>query len=208
MGDKLLIFDFDGTIVDTKALWYNSSYAYLKFFGFKYNDIDRVIDLGFSLRRTLKKLGFNFLSLWILKRQISGKVRSHVNDIRKCKDVDSIRLIPGKRIIVTNSLKEFALPILKHLKLMDEFSEIYGADDFSDKTEFVSSYLKEKRIKKKDCFYIGDRVADVKLAKEVGCNGVVVLGKCAWDSKSQLIKAGPDFVIEDIAELKEILLGS
>ena len=70
-----------------------------------------------------------------------------LNKVKKCRDVDSIRNLKIRKILVTNSLKEFAIPILKHLKISDEFDEVYGADDFDDKKKFISSYLRKNKIK-------------------------------------------------------------
>jgi len=202
---KLLIFDFDGTIADTKAVYYKSIESELRKFGFAQKRIGQAIDLGLSLRKTLGSLGLGFISRWLLHRRIIRNVEKYSAEIKKCKDVDSIKTIDKEKIIVTNSLKEFVVPILRHLKIRKYFKEVYGADDFSDKTKFVSDYLKKNKINKKDCFYVGDRVADVKLARKVGCVSVIICGKCAWNSRSELVRARPDFLIEDIFDLKKII---
>ena len=202
---KLVIFDFDGTIADTKAIYYKSIESELRKYGFSQKRIEQAIDFGLSLRKTFGNLGMGFISRWFLQRRIVNNVKKYSQEIKKCKDVDSIKTIDEEKIIVTNSLKEFAVPILRHLKIKKYFNEVYGADDFSDKTAFISEYLKKNRINKKDCFYAGDRVADVKLARKVGCISVIICGKCAWNSRSELLKAKPDFLIEDIADLKKIV---
>ena len=132
-------------------------------------------------------------------------VKKSINNVKKCRDVDAIKRIKARKILITNSLKEFALPILKHLKLKKAFSEIYGADDFDDKTEFVRDYLKKNKIDKENCYYVGDRAADVKLARKAGIRSIAVSGKCAWDSRRELVKAKPDFIVEDIDEISEII---
>lgn len=202
---KLLIFDFDGTIADTKSTYYNSMKSELGVFGFTASQIDKAIDVGMSLKKTLDNLGFNFLVNWWIRRRIRRNVLYGLGKVQKCKDADWIKKIKFEKILVTNSLKEFAVPILQHLKLKREFSEIYGADDFSDKAEFISGYLKKRKIDRKECFYIGDRVADVLVSRKVGCKSVVISGKCAWDSRAELVKAKPDYLIDDLADLQEII---
>ncbi len=201
---KLLIFDFDGTIVDSKAVYYHSVNLHLQDYGFSRKQIEEAIGIGLSLRETLKKLGFNWLDRLLLRRKIMTQVLKKTKEIKKCKDVDSIRAIPGEKILVTNSLKEFALPVLKHLRLKNEFSEIYTADDFQDKAEFISGYLKKRKINPRDVLYIGDRVADISLAKKIGCKSVIIAGKCAWDSRASLMRNKPDFLISDIKNLSNI----
>ena len=205
MREKLLIFDFDGTIADTKALYYRAIFHELRFLGFSEKQVEKAIDVGLSLRKTFSKLGFSFFKSIFLKRKIMKNLEKHINDVKKCHDAELIKKVHGKKILVTNSLREFAVPVLKHLKIGDEFSEIYGADDFSDKAEFISGYLKKNKIDRKNCYYIGDRAADVILAKKAGIVSVIVSGKCSWNSRSEILKENPDFFISDLKEINEII---
>jgi phosphoglycolate phosphatase-like HAD superfamily hydrolase len=202
---KILIFDFDGTIADTKAIYYKTISNQLKVFGYSYKKVDKAIDLGMSLKRTLKRLGFSFIISWFVHRRVMKEVEKEVEKVKKCKDVNSIKDIKGEKIVVSNSLKEFILPIIKQFKLKRCFKEFYGAEDFSDKSSFIKNYLKEKKVRKENCYYIGDRAADIKIAKKVGCKSVVIAGKCAWNSKKELLREKPDFIISSIRELKKII---
>jgi len=202
---KILIFDFDGTIVDSKAAYYHSMNKHLTGLGFSKKQIDEAIDVGLSVAETLRKLGFSGIFRFWLKWKIMRDVLRKVNEIKKCRDVDSIRSIRARKILVSNSLSEFIFPVLKHLKLKKEFNEIYGAEDFSDKEEFIKKYLKRNKINPQDCFYIGDRAADVLLARKIGCKSVIISGKCSWDSRKEILQEKTDFVLDDIKDIKDIL---
>ena len=185
---KFLIFDFDGTIADTKAVYYKEIFEVVKILGYKYNEVDKAIDFGLSLKRTLRKLGFSWLMTFFLKRKIVKKVKNRAGEVKKCKDVDTIKKIKQEKILVSNSLKEFIMPILKRLKLRKCFKEIYGADDFDDKAEFIKDYIKKKNFNGENCYYIGDRVKDIEVARDAGCKSIIICGKCAWDSKKDILK--------------------
>ena len=202
---KLVIFDFDGTIVDSKSAYYNSITKHVKPLGFSKERISEVIDLGLNLAETLRKFIPSTIYRWWVKRNIMADVLKEVDKIKKCHNVNHIKDIHTKKIVVSNSLSEFVIPILKHLKLKALFREVYCADNFNDKTEFISSYLKAHEINKGECLYVGDRVSDVNLAKKIGCSSVIVIGKCSWNSKKEIIQAEPDFVINDLADLNDII---
>lgn len=202
---KLIIFDLDGTVVDSKKAYYSTMRKELGRFGYSDKDIGKAIDLGLSLRKTLGHLGLNFLVKWYLHYKIMRDVKRYIKNIKKCKNISAIKKISGKKILVTNSVDEFAQKVLKHLNIRKYFEEVYGADDFSDKAEFIKNYLKKNKISSKECYYIGDRVVDVRVARECRCYSVIVDGKCAWDSPKDLLKAGPDFVIGDLKDLEKII---
>ena len=201
----LLIFDFDGTIVDSKQAYYQGMEKALSEYGFSKRSIDDAIDVGLSLSETLKKLGFSMIFRWILKRKIMKRVLAQTSQIKKCRDVDGLRSLDGEKIIISNSLSEFIIPVLKHLKLRKEFSEIYGSESFSDKAVFIKNYLTKNKINKKECFYIGDRVIDIKTARECKIKSIIISNKCSWDSKKEILRAKPDFIIKEIKEIKNIL---
>jgi len=202
---KLLIFDFDGTIVDSKSLYYKAIGDELRVVGFSEKQIDRAIDIGMSLRKTLRNIGLGFLASWWMHKKILKRIEKYIPEVKKCHDAEKIKEISGNKILVTNSLKEFAVPVLRHLGLKKEFDKIYGADDFSDKAQFISQYIKNHKLEKKDVFYIGDRAVDVKLARKVGCVSVIVSGKCAWNPRKEVLAEEPDFLLSDLEDIKKII---
>jgi len=202
---KLIIFDFDGTIVDTKAVYYTSINKHLNPLGFNRREIDKAIDLGLNLAETIKKFVPSIIYSWWIKKKIMKDVLVEVNNIKKCRDVGSIKGIKTRKILISNSLSDFVIPILKHLKIKNFFDEIYYAEEFDDKADFIRNYLKKRNINSKHVIYVGDRAADAGVAKEAGCLSVIITGKCAWDGRKELIRAEPDFMINDLAELKEIV---
>jgi phosphoglycolate phosphatase-like HAD superfamily hydrolase len=201
----LLIFDFDGTIVDTKSLYYNAIYNSVKRFGYKYEDVDRIIDRGANLKKSLKMLGLKPLMILIMKRKVMKEVKKQIPTVHKCRDVDSIKELKQDKILVTNSLKSAVIPLLKHFRLKKEFREVYGFEDFTDKGKFLKDYIKERKLNSEKVYYIGDRAADVKVAKKAKCKSVIITGKCAWDSAAEIIEQEPDYIIHSIKDLKEIL---
>lgn len=202
---KLIIFDFDGTIVDSKTAYYNSIMKHLNPMGFSRKRITEAIDLGLSLWETLGKFFPSVLYRWWIRRKIMRDVLKEAKTIRKCHDSEHIKDIKTKKILISNSLSEFVIPILKHFKMLRVFDKIYCADDFDNKARFIIDYLKRKKINPRECFYVGDRAADVALARRVKCKSIIVYGKCSWNTKKEIMKARPDFVVPDLILVKKIV---
>jgi phosphoglycolate phosphatase-like HAD superfamily hydrolase len=200
---KILIFDFDGTLVDSKSVWYKTLEKHLGNLGLNKKEVDNIIDLGYNVSENLEELGLTKIENAVKMRIMNDVVRQ-ADKVKKCKDVDSIKKLKVRKILISNSVSEFIIPILERLKLKNCFQEIYGADSFDDKEEFVKEYLRKRKIRKKDVYYIGDRKADVVLARKVGCKSVIISGKCSWDSRKEVLASNPDFVLDDIKDLKKI----
>jgi len=201
---KLIIFDFDGTIADSKSIYYEIINKHLNPLGFSKKRIDEAIDLGMNLSETLKRFIPSFFRRWIIRREIMKEVVKEASKVKKCHNIQHIGECHIKRILVSNSLSEFVYPVLGHLKAKKYFNEIYCADDFDDKAKFINHYLKINGLRAWECFYIGDRVADVKLAKKIGLHSIIISGKCSWDSKKELMKAKPEFIIPDLRDVRRI----
>ncbi len=202
---KLVIFDFDGVIVDSKTVYYNSINKHLNPLGFNKKEVDKAIDLGMNLSETLKRFIPAFFYRWWIKRNIMKDVVKEINDVKKCKDISHVKDITARKVLISNSLSGFVFPVLKHLNATRYFNEIYCADEFNDKERFIREYLKEKGINPHECAYVGDRVADVKLARRLGIYVIIISGKCMWDSPKEIMKAKPDFIVNDLIDVNRIL---
>ncbi len=202
---KLVIFDFDGTIVDSKRVYYNSIARHLLLRGIKGNEVNKAIALGLNLSDTLRRFIPGFLSRWFVRRSIMKDVVGRVNGIKKCHDIGMIKEIHHRRILVTNSLSGFVYPVLKHLGIRKYFAEVHCTDEFADKGKFITTYLKMNGIRPNEAVYVGDRAADVKLAKKLGLHNIIISGRCAWDSREEIVRAEPEFIVPDLRDVKRIV---
>jgi FMN phosphatase YigB (HAD superfamily) len=140
-----------------------------------------------------------------MKRSIMNDVIGRIKGVKKCHDVGFIKEIHHKKILVSNSLGEFVFPVLKHLGIRKYFSEVHVTDEFADKREYIKTYLKLHGIRPNEVFYVGDRVADVKLAKKLGLHNIAISGRCAWDSREAVLNAEPEFIVPDLRDVKRIV---
>src|SRR3989304_5260632 len=96
---KLIIFDFDGTIVDSKSAYYDSINKHINPLGFSRERIAEVIDLGLNLGETLRKFIPSAIYRWWVKRSIMADVLKEVDKIKKCHDIEHVKDIRVKKIL-------------------------------------------------------------------------------------------------------------
>ncbi|MBT3298020.1 HAD family hydrolase [archaeon] len=81
------------------------------------------------------------------------------------------------------------------------FKEILGSTH--DKTKCIMKVLKRNNFKRNETLYVGDMVHDIKTSKKAGIKILAV--SWGYDSKEKLSQANPDYLIENLDELNNIL---
>ncbi|MBE6051244.1 MAG: pyrimidine 5'-nucleotidase [Clostridium sp.] len=109
--------------------------------------------------------------------------------------------LDGKIILITNSYKEYAIRLLKHIGIYDLFDNIF---DIVDMDYFYKSYpgsylkvLKKINVTPDKCIMFDDSWRQLSSAKNIGMTTVLV-GK-------HIYKSNADFNIENIYKLPDIL---
>ncbi len=211
-GIQFIIFDLDGTLVDSK------------------NDIIQAVNF------TLRKIGVeerksHEISSYIgtgvhdlLKKSLGGKkdlffekALSVFQEYFSTHYADTSILYPNvkkilnyfkdkKKVIVTNRNHQFAVLTLKALGIYKYFIDVVGGDDVECSKPNacpLNKALSKFKVKKEKAIIVGDMDLDVLAGKEAGiltCAVTYGLGK-----KEDIVKADPDYIIDDIIELKKVI---
>ncbi|MFH1239177.1 MAG: HAD-IA family hydrolase [bacterium] len=209
---ELIIFDLDGTLVDSRKDITKAVNFTLREAGLKEKSMQEVSSfIGWGVKDLIaKSLGDGNSHLFDKSLAIFEKYyRKHATD-------NSI-LYPGakeileyfkdkRKVIVTNRNQEFAVLALKNLGIYDYFNDIIGADNagcVKPSACPLDNIIEKLKISKSRVIIIGDMVIDVLAGKSAGiftCAVTYGLGK-----KEDIIKSNPDYIIDDILKLKNII---
>jgi HAD superfamily hydrolase (TIGR01549 family) len=111
-----------------------------------------------------------------------------------------------KLFVLTNRRKKMAEITLQKLGILEYFSDIIGGDEencLKPSPAPLNKALKYFENKKDASMIVGDMDLDISTGKNAGiitCAVTYGIGK-----KEDIIKAQPDYIIEDLIELKEII---
>jgi len=209
-----ILFDLDGTIVDSKEGITKGIQFSLEAFGIHVEDRDELIHfIGPSLRDTYKMFyGFSDQEAELALK----KYREYFAPIGVYENVlyDGIvelfeKLKKAEKVLIIATAKPtvYAEKILKYHNIRDYFSFVAGCEldgRRSTKGEVIEYILESMKIvEPQSAIMIGDRKHDVIGAKETGLESV---GVCyGFGSLEELKNAGATYIVRDVEELSRLL---
>ena len=215
MDIKLIIFDFDGTIMDTRKTIVIAKQETMKQMGLAVADEQACAEtIGLSA-----KIGFKHIYPELTDEMLDVCVRNYRKIFDETKEkvpptlfadiVDTLNKLKDKGIVCTivtsrnrKSLSEF----LDKKNITNLFSYILAAEDtnlLKPNAEPVIKTLSDLSYNAEQTLVVGDMPIDIFMGKNAG---VYTCGVTYGNSnRDSLVEAGADFVIDSMRELLAIL---
>ena len=203
----LLIFDLDGTLIDTREEILETFSQAFENLGLKLDkeELDKYV--GLPLKELLEAL------LGKYDRRVEEEIRKIYYSERPRK----IKIFPGmeeiirsngfKKAILTSKRRRAAFYDLEYVGIQQYFHIIIGADDLKRKKpdgEGIRKIMSIVRCEYPERVYmIGDTEMDILAAKNAGVKSVAV----TWGFRDEEIlrKYEPDYIVHSPKELKELI---
>ena len=208
----LLVFDLDGTLVDSRTDIVNAVNFMLNSLGLKEKNYDRVVSYIGTGEKDLIRQSLQDEDEGLLERGLSI-----FKDYYRNHSADSSKLYPGVKetieyykhktmIVVTNRTAPNAESTLSILGIDKYFEDLIGGNEDSclKPSACPLERIPRRLIRSKDrCMVIGDMAIDIEAGRSAGfitCGVTYGIGK-----GEDIEKAMPDYVMDRIDELKEIV---
>ncbi len=184
--EKIILFDLDGTLIDSTEAIVKTFYFTFEKMNFKfngtYNDIAQLI--GYPLDIMYKELG-------IKETLIDTFVNNYRERYREI-SVDLTTLLPdaleavklastfARLGVVTTKTARYSVPILENMQVMKYFECIIGREDVDNPKPHPEPILNAMKLmnitnKSYDIYMVGDTKLDLIAAQNAQINGVGVL---------------------------------
>ncbi|WP_455367972.1 HAD family hydrolase [[Eubacterium] cellulosolvens] len=208
---ELLIFDLDGTLVDSRKDLTNAVNHVRQNYRLSALEVDTVtMYIGNGQRKLLERSLPK--KLWFKIEEASHLFREYYNEHA----LDNTSLYPGvkeilhyfrnkKMAVVSNKPEGFSKAILKGLRVDSYFTLILGGDTTKIRKphpEPILQVINRLKTERKLTVLIGDSPIDIEAGRQADVLTCAVT--YGFRSRELILKSKPDFIIDDIRGLKKI----
>ena len=204
---NLIIYDLDGTILDTICDIHNSLMETLSFFRFPTFDINTTksfVGDGFRalLERAFGKENFKDEYEYFFREVYTKNQTKNTKLFEKINHVLELQKRSGKKLVIlSNKAYKNTDYLVKYFSLDNYFDGWYGGDSFTEKKPSaipVYEILKLFSIKKENSLLVGDNYTDIEAGHFAGIS--TCFCEYGYGRLSQVL---PDFTARCVEELKQ-----
>ncbi|HAX62161.1 MAG TPA: hypothetical protein DCX95_06400 [Elusimicrobia bacterium] len=211
---QLIIFDIDGTLVDTLDDIRDSANKVLKYFGLKKASKEKIkyavgsgVDNFFSKLavrvRDIEKAKKLFTEIYL--KNLTTKSKLYPQMLHVIKELKKRKII---LYVVSNKPQVFSEKLLKVLKVKKYFKKIIGINSEEKKRlkpapYYIKKILLKEKIKSEKTMIVGDSKTDILAAKNSKIFSCAVL--YGFRTFKELKKYNPDFFIKKPIDVLDII---
>ncbi len=208
MIQKVIIFDFDGTIADTVDALVNIANRLAVEFGYiQISPEELALLRNFSSREIIKYSGISLFKIPFLLKKVKGELKHKLQELKPIPGIDAALIElqnEGYRLgIITSNSKENVTGFLKNNELEQLFDFIYSGVTIFGKTTIINNVLKQKQLQTQAVIYVGDETRDIEASKKANIKVIAVTW--GFNSPEALAKHNPEFLIKHPSELLEVI---
>ena len=211
---QLIIFDIDGTLVDTLDDITASANKVLKYFGLKKASKEEIkYAVGGGVDNFFLNLHVNSSNIKIAKKLFSEDYLKNITKKSKLYSgtLDVLKELKRRKIIlyvVSNKPQVFSEKLLKMLKVKKYFKKIIGINSEEKRRlkpapYYIKKILLKEKVKSEKAMIVGDSKTDILAAKNSKIFSAAVL--YGFRNFKELKKYNPDFFIKRPIELLKII---
>ena len=214
---KLVVFDWNGTILsDTQACWKADANVF-KHFGLKELTLKRYKDtFDIPLDKFYAANGLPEKDFWENLEQIQSIFHDDYEErAKKCRSRAGARNLlkwlaerDTERIILSNHTIKGIENQLERLKLKDYFTQVLANEEHTKtaikgKRERLEDYMKDKHFKPGEVVIIGDSPEEIEIGRKMGLKSITITD--GFFSTKRLKEKKPDHLVKRLDEIIGII---
>ncbi|MEA5549676.1 HAD-IA family hydrolase [Anabaena cylindrica UHCC 0172] len=208
MTQKVIIFDFDGTIADTvDALVTIANRLALEFGYIQITPDELALLRNLTSREIIRYSGISVFKIPFLLKKVKGELKNKIKEFHPISGIPEALIElknEGYQLgIITSNSQENVTEFLKCNDLDYLFEFIHSGVTIFGKTTIINNVLRQRQIKTQSVIYVGDETRDIEASKKANIKVIAVTW--GFNSAEALAKEHPNFLIDHPSELLEVI---
>lgn len=193
---KLVIFDFDGVIINEYTKHYEFTKKRIK--GLTEKEFKSLFEGNFQ--EQFKKLKGRTTGLHKFDYNEYKKTVRINQEVKECLQRLSKKYTLG---IISSAREDGTEMVLKKSGLKGVFSFDYGSETHSSKVEKFKKVLSEYNFTPEQCIFVTDTVGDILEAKKINIRSIAI--DFGYHERDRLQKANPFRIVSSFSEVGQVI---
>lgn len=202
-----VIFDFDGTLVDSKDIFiyvYNQLAESHNFKKIQDKDVEKFRKL--SVFERAKLLNVPMYLLPFLATEFYNLYKEQIKNLKLFDGIKEVleKLKDKKReIIIISSNSESNIREFLEKNQIDVIDEIFCSNNILGKDKIINKFLKKHYLRNWEVIYVGDEIRDIVACKKTGIEVVWVEWGC--DLIDNVKEYNPNYIVSTPSDILRIV---
>ena len=204
---EYIIFDFDGTLVDSMPIGldiYNQIAEKYDFKAVTEDNIDEIREL--SVLKRLSALGIPIYRIPFLALEFHKLFKNSMDDLEFFSGIKSLLQeldnSDYKVAIISSNSEENIKDFLEN-EGVDSIEDVFSSTSLFGKDKVINKFLKKNDLAKSDVIYVGDEERDILSCKKLGVE--VIWVSWGFDLLKVARNEEPDYIVDQPEEILEIV---
>jgi phosphoglycolate phosphatase len=206
--DKHLLFDFDGTLVDSLDIGTKAFNVVAERHGYARLEANsRELMLKKPVRERFRHYGVPMVHLPALAIEFYLQYKKLLKELKFFEGIPEMLHTlheAGCQLSVMSSNDPDIIQTYMHEHGINLFRRMIGSSRLFGKDKMIRRYMRAERIRRDQVLYVGDELRDIEACKKVGVP--VIWVSYGFDHEELVAPAHPDFVAHSPTEVAEIVL--
>lgn len=204
---KYVIFDFDGTLVDSQLALLSAWNAVAEKYHFKKVKLEELEDLKkISIKERSKLYNVPLYKLPIIMPYFYQSYKKCIKEITLFKGIKELLIEIKNRgyhiAIISSNSKENIASFLEGNEI-EGISTILCSSHIFGKDKVIQKFLKENKLNSAEVIYIGDEQRDIVACKKVGIK--IVWVDWGYDAFEVIQGEKPDYIVSKPIEIVDVI---